>query len=79
LTQTRQPINGAEGNDLNPGCVFPVPVPMFRQKLLQLVQWFRRFERWFDRCFGWFFTNGMKNRGIRGQAPEPTEGRPFTA
>ncbi len=21
-----------------------------------------RFERWFDRHFGWFFTNGMKGR-----------------
>jgi hypothetical protein len=21
-----------------------------------------RFERWFDRRFGWFFTNGMKAR-----------------
>jgi len=21
-----------------------------------------RFERWFDRRFGWFFTNGMKGR-----------------
>lgn len=21
-----------------------------------------RFERWFDQRFGWFFTNGMKER-----------------
>ncbi len=21
-----------------------------------------RFERWFDKRFGWFFTNGMKGR-----------------
>lgn len=21
-----------------------------------------RFEAWFNRRFGWFFTNGMKNR-----------------
>lgn len=21
-----------------------------------------RFSTWFDRRFGWFFTNGMKNR-----------------
>ncbi len=21
----------------------------------------RRFERWFDKHFGWYFTNGMKN------------------
>jgi hypothetical protein len=29
----------------------------------------RRFERWFDRRFGWFFTNGMK----RGPRVEPSE------
>ena len=25
-----------------------------------------RFERWFDARFGWFFTNGMKERPDRG-------------
>ena len=24
-----------------------------------------RFERWFDHRFGWFFTNGMKDREVR--------------
>ncbi|MBV6404546.1 MAG: hypothetical protein IT228_09820 [Flavobacteriales bacterium] len=24
-----------------------------------------RFEAWFDRRFGWFFTNGMKDRARR--------------
>ena len=24
-----------------------------------------RFERWFDRRFGWFFINGMKDRSVR--------------
>lgn len=24
-----------------------------------------RFERWFDKHFGWFFTNGMKDRRER--------------
>ncbi len=24
-----------------------------------------RFENWFDRHFGWFFTNGMKDRSVR--------------
>ena len=24
-----------------------------------------RFERWFNDRFGWFFTNGMKNRTRR--------------
>ncbi len=23
---------------------------------------FERFEAWFDRHFGWFFTNGMKEQ-----------------
>lgn len=23
---------------------------------------FSRFERWFERRYGWFFTNGMKHR-----------------
>ena len=24
-----------------------------------------KFETWFDRRFGWFFTNGMKNRSTQ--------------
>ena len=24
------------------------------------------FEAWFDRRFGWFFTNGMKDRSAKG-------------
>lgn len=24
----------------------------------------RRFERWFDRHFGWYLTNGMKHRRL---------------
>jgi len=27
-----------------------------------LLQSLIRFETWFDRHFGWFFTNGMKER-----------------
>jgi hypothetical protein len=27
-----------------------------------------RFERWFDGRFGWFFTNGMKERYEPGRA-----------
>lgn len=30
--------------------------------LLFLHDRMERFERWFDRRFGWFFTNGMKDR-----------------
>ncbi len=28
------------------------------------------FEAWFDRRFGWFFTNGMKDRSASGSAEE---------
>jgi hypothetical protein len=35
----------------------------------------RRFERWFDRRFGWFFTNGMK----RGPRVEPADPAPPAA
>ena len=28
--------------------------------LFFLFAWTDRFEVWFDRRFGWFFTNGMK-------------------
>ncbi|MBK8340637.1 MAG: hypothetical protein IPK99_11880 [Flavobacteriales bacterium] len=28
--------------------------------LYLLFTWTDRFEVWFDRRFGWFFTNGMK-------------------
>lgn len=34
--------------------------------LNRIAELFERFERWFDRRFGWFFTNGMKDR-TRGQ------------
>jgi hypothetical protein len=27
---------------------------------LSISRAFERFERWFNRRFGWFFTNGMK-------------------
>lgn len=30
--------------------------------LIFLADRMERFERWFDRRFGWFFTNGMKKR-----------------
>ena len=29
---------------------------------LKASRMFGRFERWFDEWFGWFFTNGMKER-----------------
>jgi hypothetical protein len=32
------------------------------QLMLSLTGAMDRFERWFDRRFGWFFTNGMKHR-----------------
>lgn len=28
----------------------------------RLLHHIRRFEAWFNRRFGWFFTNGAKNR-----------------
>jgi hypothetical protein len=30
--------------------------------LLRLMHRFERFQAWFDHRFGWFFTNGMKER-----------------
>ena len=30
--------------------------------MLFITDLFERFERWFNRRFGWFFTNGMKDR-----------------
>ncbi len=30
--------------------------------LLFLMDRFSRFQSWFDQRFGWFFTNGMKER-----------------
>lgn len=38
--------------------------------LLILIQdRIERFERWFDQRFGWFFTNGMKDRTRRQTSP----------
>jgi hypothetical protein len=42
------------------------------QKLaINLHVLFLRFERWFDKRLGWFFTNGMKATPNRGEALEP--------
>lgn len=46
--------------------VFPwfythIPPTMF-SLLLRLMHRFERFQAWFDHRFGWFFTNGMKER-----------------
>jgi hypothetical protein len=30
--------------------------------IIQLSRRFSALERWFDRHFGWFFTNGMKEQ-----------------
>lgn len=39
-------------------------VEQTRIKLLKSLKEnrFVRFEKWFNRKFGWFFTNGMKNQ-----------------
>lgn len=34
-----------------------------------MLSTFQRFQNWFDARFGWFFTNGMKER--RGSRQEP--------
>ena len=31
--------------------------------LKKLMEYFKKFEVWFNREWGWFFTNGMKDRG----------------
>ena len=36
--------------------------------LLRLHDLIDRFERWFNDRFGWFFTNGMKDRSRDGAA-----------
>ena len=38
-----------------------IPQAMTRT-LHYMLDRLERFERWFDRRFGWFFTNGMKAR-----------------
>lgn len=39
-----------------------------RPMLATLFHALERFEAWFDRRFGWFFTNGMKDRSRDGAA-----------
>ncbi len=39
---------------------------------LRTMALLRRFQHWFDRRFGWFFTNGMK-------ACDPSRERPVRA
>ncbi|MBK9274910.1 MAG: hypothetical protein IPM49_10260 [Flavobacteriales bacterium] len=39
-----------------------------RTMLAALFHALERFEAWFDRRFGWFFTNGMKDRERKGTA-----------
>jgi len=36
--------------------------------LYTLMDRFQRFGNWFDRQFGWFFTNGMKDKQTAGRA-----------
>lgn len=36
--------------------------PPMQSLLLRLFDHLSRFERWFERRYGWFFTNGMKHR-----------------
>ena len=36
--------------------------------IITLHSVFMRFEHWFDRRLGWFFTNGMKNAPERANA-----------
>lgn len=35
----------------------------------RLLSMFLRFQNWFDARFGWFFTNGMKERRASRQEP----------
>jgi hypothetical protein len=37
--------------------------------IIHLHLLFLRFEHWFDRRLGWFFTNGMKNSTGSGAGP----------
>lgn len=38
---------------------------MMTTALLRFSEMLDRFERWFNDRFGWFFTNGMKDRRTR--------------
>lgn len=49
--------------------------PLFQHLLRQLAE----FEAWFERKFGWFFTNGMKQDESGRTAPVPEAGDPLTA
>lgn len=53
------------GNDRRPGCVINMLSNTMDTLLIYLQERIARFERWFDRRFGWFFTNGMKERPRR--------------
>ncbi len=35
--------------------------------LILIADRMERFERWFDRRYGWFFTNGMKTHRTSGR------------
>ena len=47
-------------------------MPLYSRLLISL----ERFEHWFDRRFGWFFTNGMKHRSSERPEPGTTEQAP---
>lgn len=48
-------------------------LPMLVDILVRCRARFARFERWFDRRFGWFFTNGMKAAMQERAVEEPPE------
>ena len=41
-----------------------------REQIHSLSLMLSEFETWFDQRFGWFFTNGMKDRSVEQTEPD---------
>jgi hypothetical protein len=67
-------------NDPNPVRVLYVARYAMHKLIIHLHLLFLRFEHWFDRRLGWFFTNGMKNSIGSGAGPvaRPSRGSAST-
>lgn len=53
------------GNDRGRGSVYRPYPPAMDTVLIFIQDRLDRFEKWFNDRFGWFFTNGMKDRRAR--------------
>lgn len=64
-SQEQRVVPRVTGNDPRRSCVLSGEKRPMAALLITIYDRLDRFERWFNKRFGWFFTNGMKDRRER--------------